>query len=115
MASRNLDVKEILQQLERLPQAARYAVYGGIFVLVIALYWMTMYGGEQKTLNTKRAQLTKLESEIAEVHAIASNLSKFREQRELLQNAWLSVGSPSWPMSCHARNIAAMRTARSLC
>jgi len=85
MASRNLDVKEILQQLERLPQAARYAVYGGIFVLVIALYWMTMYGGEQKTLNTKRAQLTKLESEIAEVHAIASNLSKFREQRELLQ------------------------------
>lgn len=85
MASKSLDVKEILQQLERLPQAARYGVYGGIFVLVIAVYWMTMYSGEQKTLNTKRAQLTKLESEIAEARAIASNLNKFREQRELLQ------------------------------
>ena len=85
MASSNLDVKEILQQLERLPQAARYGVYAGIFVLVVAVYWMTMYGGEQKKLNVKRAQLTKLESEIAEARAIASNLSKFREQRELLE------------------------------
>ena len=85
MASQGIDVNQVLQQIERLPQPARFAVLGGIFALVIGIYWMAFYGGEQKTLNAKRTQLTKLQSEIAEAKAIAANLNKFREQRELLQ------------------------------
>ena len=85
MASQGLDANQILQQIERLPLGARLGLLAGVFVLVIGVYWMAIYGGEREALGAKSAQLTKLQSEIAEARAVASNLNSFREQREILR------------------------------
>ena len=84
MAS-NLDVNQVLQQLERLPQAARLGVFAAVFIVGVGIYWMVLYGGERQKLEVKRTQLTQLESEIAEARAVAANLKSFQEQRELLR------------------------------
>ncbi len=80
-----VDPNQILQQLERLPQPARYGVLVGLCVLVVGLYWMAVYGGQRQQLQVKRTQLTQLQSEIAEARAVAANLKSFEEQRELLR------------------------------
>lgn len=85
MASQGLDANQILQQIERLPFAARMGLLAGAFALVIGIYWMAIYGGERQALAAKRVQLTKIQSEIAESRAVASNLNSFREQREILR------------------------------
>lgn len=84
MASQ-LDANQILQQIERLPFGARLGLLVGVFVLVIGMYWMGIYDGQRQTLEAQRTQLTKLQSEIAESRAVASNLNSFREQREILR------------------------------
>ena len=84
MAS-NIDLNQILQQVERLPQAARLGLVAGVFVALIGIYWAAIYSGERQELETKRTQLTQLTSEIAEARAVASNLKSFQEQRELLK------------------------------
>lgn len=84
MASQ-LDPNQILQQIERLPFGARLGLLAGVFVLVIGMYWMGIYDGQRQTLEAQRTQLTKLQSEIAESRAVASNLNSFREQREILR------------------------------
>jgi type IV pilus assembly protein PilO len=85
VAASGFDLNQILSQIERLPQAARYGLLAGVFVAVIGIYWATIYGGERDQLDAKQAQLTKLQSEIAEARAVASNLKSFQEQRELLR------------------------------
>jgi type IV pilus assembly protein PilO len=80
-----LDPNQILQQIERLPFGARLGLLAGVFVLVIGMYWMGIYDGQRQTLEAQRTQLTKLQSEIAESRAVASNLNSFREQREILR------------------------------
>ena len=84
MASQ-LDANQILQQIERLPFGARLGLLVGVFVLVIGMYWMGIYDGQRSALEAQRTQLTKLQSEIAESRAVASNLNSFREQREILR------------------------------
>ena len=73
-----------MQQIERLPAAGRFGLLVGVFLAVIGLYWFAVYGGERTKLNQKRTQLTKVQSEIAEARAVASNLKSFQEQRDLL-------------------------------
>lgn len=85
MAASGFDAQQVLQQIERLPAAARFGLLVGVFLAVIGLYWVTIYGGERNKLNQKRVQLTKVQSEIAEARAVASNLKSFQEQRELLR------------------------------
>ena len=84
MASQ-LDANQILQQIERLPFGARLGLLVGVFVLGIGMYWMGIYDGQRSALEAQRTQLTKLQSEIAESRAVASNLNSFREQREILR------------------------------
>ena len=74
-----------MQQIERLPAAGRFGLLVGVFLAVIGLYWFAVYGGERTKLNQKRTQLTKVQSEIAEARAVASNLKSFQEQRDLLR------------------------------
>ncbi len=80
-----MDINQILQQLERLPQAARLGILAAVFAAVIGIYWVGFYSGERQKLQAKRSQLTEIQSEIAEARAVASNLKSFQEQRELLR------------------------------
>lgn len=80
-----MDINQILQQLERLPQAARMGILAAVFAAVIGIYWVGFYSGERQKLQAKRSQLTEIQSEIAEARAVASNLKSFQEQRELLR------------------------------
>lgn len=84
MASK-IDLNQILQQVERLPQAARMGLVAGLFVALIGIYWAAIYSGERQALEAKQNQLTQLTSEIAEARAVASNLKSFQEQRGLLK------------------------------
>ncbi len=85
VASSGLDVNQILQQVEKLPTAARLGILGGVVILVITIYWLAIYSGEREVLMAKRVQLTQLQSQIAEARAVASNLKSFQEQREILR------------------------------
>lgn len=84
MAS-SFDVNQILQQVERLPAPARIGIVVGVFAAVIGLYWFAMYGAELNKLQGYRNELTKLQDEIAEARAVASNLKTFEEEREELR------------------------------
>ena len=85
MAMNNLDATQILEQLERLPAVARYGVRAGVALLVFVLYWFTMASSATNRLTLLETQLSKLQNEISEARAVASNLKSFEERREELQ------------------------------
>ena len=85
MAMNNLDANQLLEQLEKLPTAARYGVRAGIAVLVVAIYWFTMAGSANQRLTQLGGQLTEIQNEISEARAVASNLKSFQERSEDLQ------------------------------
>ena len=85
MAMNNLDAAQILEQLERLPAVARYGVRAGVALLVFVLYWFTMASSATNRLTVLETQLSKLQNEISEARAVASNLKSFEERREELQ------------------------------
>ena len=85
MASSGLDFNQILQQVEKLPSAARFGILAGVALLVVAIFWLAIHSGDRQQLEAKRAQLTQLQSEIAEARAVASNLKCFQEQRGILR------------------------------
>jgi type IV pilus assembly protein PilO len=85
MAMQNLDANQLLEQLERLPTVARYGIRAAIAVLVVVIYWFTMAGGANERLTQLEGQLTKIQNEISEARAVASNLKSFQEKREELQ------------------------------
>ena len=39
----NLDAKKILEQIERLPAAARFGVLAGVAAVLVAVYWFTLF------------------------------------------------------------------------
>ena len=81
----DLDLKKLMDQMAKLPPAGRYGVLGGLFVLVLGLYWLTLYGGKQTELRAAQSQLAQVEQEIQSAKSVASNLESFKRQREELQ------------------------------
>jgi len=81
----SIDAKQLLEQLGRAPTAARYAALAGVVAAVVALYWLTLYGGTSKQLAVLERQVTDVETQLVEARAVASNLSSFEEQRAKLQ------------------------------
>jgi len=93
MALSNIDANQVLEQLEKLPAAARHAIRVGVAALVIGLYWFTMAGDANERLNQLQSQLSELQNDISEARAVASNLKSFEKRRAELQgqlNAALS-------------------------
>jgi type IV pilus assembly protein PilO len=80
----NPQVQQVLEQLGKLPMAAKGAIYVALASAIVAVYWFTMGTSEMGMLNTLNLQLTTVQNEISEARAVASNLKTFREQRELL-------------------------------
>lgn len=81
----NLDAKKILEQVERLPAAARFGVLAGIAAVLVAVYWFTLFSSTRENLGRLKTQLTKIEAEIVEARTVASNLKTFEEEQEVLK------------------------------
>ena len=81
----DVDVRKILEKLERLPGAARFGVLGGIAAVIVGIYWFTLFSGERQQLKTLQTQLTGIEAEIVEAKAVAANLNAFKEKQEELR------------------------------
>jgi type IV pilus assembly protein PilO len=83
--SDQLDVMPMLEKMERLPAVQRLAVLGVVFLAVIGIYWFTLYGGKRDEHKILQAQVTTLQTKIAETRSVVSNLKSFQESRERLQ------------------------------
>lgn len=81
----NLDAKKILEQVERLPAAARFGVLAGIAAVLVAVYWFTLFSSTRENLGRLKTQLTEIEAEIVEARTVASNLKTFEEEQEVLK------------------------------
>ena len=79
-----LDPQKLLEKLERLPTPVKLGVLAGLALVVVALYWFTLYGSQRTQLKGLEAQLTTVESQISEAKAMASNLKSFQEEQERL-------------------------------
>ncbi len=83
--SDQLDVGPMLEKMEQLPAAQRYGVLAVVFIAVFGIYWFTLYGGKRDEHSMLRAQVTELQTKIAETRSVVSNLKSFQESRERLQ------------------------------
>jgi type IV pilus assembly protein PilO len=80
-----LNAQQMLEKMERLPKPWRFGMLGLVFLAVLVLYWVTLYGEKRQELSAVERRLTTLEAKINESRAVASNLEKFKEKREELQ------------------------------
>ncbi len=80
-----LNAKQIMERMERLPRAYRFGILGAVFAGVLGIYWLTLYGEKRQEYATEQHKLAALESRINESRAVASNLKTFQQKREQLQ------------------------------
>ena len=80
-----LDAQKLLEQLDQLPPPARYGVYAGVALLVVVVYYFSLYGDAQRKLQVAQSKLATLQGQIAEAKAVAVNLEKFRASGEELR------------------------------
>jgi len=81
----NFDIEKGLEYLGRLPTPARFGIMGGIALVIVALYWLTIFGGQRTVLDGVEEKLAKLEQDIQSAKAVASNLESFKRKREELK------------------------------
>jgi type IV pilus assembly protein PilO len=82
----NLDAQKLLQKLDRLPAPARGGVLAAVALVVIGLYMMLFFGGNQTTLRGLQTRRAKVEQDIQAARAVANNLESFKAKREELGN-----------------------------
>jgi type IV pilus assembly protein PilO len=80
----NFDAQKLLQTFERLPPPARSGVLAGVGLVVVALYMVLFFGGNQTTLHGLQTKRAKLEQDIQSARAVANNLDSFKRKREEL-------------------------------
>jgi type IV pilus assembly protein PilO len=69
-----------LDQIAKLPRAARAGIVFGISLSVAALYYFMWYSGTQTELQQLRVQEAELQRKLGEVRSVASNLEAFEEE-----------------------------------
>ena len=79
------DAQKLLEQLDQLAPPARYGVYAGVALLVVVIYYFSLYGDAQRKLQVAQSQLATLQGQIAEAKSVAVNLEKFRADGEALR------------------------------
>src|SRR5262245_13224832 len=80
----SLDAQKLLQKLDRLPGPARGGVLGLIALVVVAIYFLLFFGGNQTTLHGLQTRRAKVEQDIQAARAVANNLESFKKKREEL-------------------------------
>ena len=76
----NQNVQSRLEQITRLPAAARWAIIGGCAALVLLGYFLLVYRDASTRLEKMRAQEFELQRRLSEVRSVAANLHEFEEE-----------------------------------
>jgi type IV pilus assembly protein PilO len=69
-----------IDQISKLPQAARMGIIFGIAALVAAGYFFGSYQGSHEKLKSLRAKELELQRKLSEVRSIAANISAFEAE-----------------------------------
>jgi type IV pilus assembly protein PilO len=80
----NFDAQKLLQKLDRLPAPMRGGVLAAIALLVIGIYFVLFFGGNQSALHALQTRRAKVEQDIQAARAVANNLESFKKKREEL-------------------------------
>ena len=76
----NQNLLSRLEQLAKLPPAARYGLIGGCAVLVALGYFLLVYRDTSERLDRLQAQEFELQRRLTEVRSVAANLHEFEEE-----------------------------------
>ncbi|MDH3211605.1 MAG: type 4a pilus biogenesis protein PilO [Myxococcales bacterium] len=75
-----------LEQIAKLPPAARAAIVFGVSALVAVAYYFTAYAGNHDELQRLRVNEAELQRKLGEVRSVASNLAAFEEEIAALES-----------------------------
>jgi type IV pilus assembly protein PilO len=81
----NAQLQAKLDQLGKLPKAARIGIVVSISVLIGAGYYFGFYEARSEELDRLHAQELELQRKLSEVRSVAANIAAFEEEIELLQ------------------------------
>jgi type IV pilus assembly protein PilO len=73
-------VQEKIDQVAKLPKAARFGIIGVIAVGIAAGYYFLSYQESAEKLKALRSQEMELQRKLSEVRAIAANISAFQDE-----------------------------------
>jgi len=76
----NQNVQSRLEQITRLPAAARWGLIAGCGVLLVLAYFLMIYRDTSNRLEKMRAQEFELQRRLSEVRSVAANLHDFEEE-----------------------------------
>jgi type IV pilus assembly protein PilO len=76
----NEDLRAKLDQIAKLPGAARAGIVGVIVLLLAGGYFFLVYQDESENLAVLRAQELELQRKLSEVRSIAANIGEFEEE-----------------------------------
>jgi type IV pilus assembly protein PilO len=80
-----------LEQIAKLPKAARFGIIAGIAVLLGAGYYLGIYQSGHEDLRRLRAKELELQRKLSEVRAVASNIGAFEDEITGLENRLTQV------------------------
>jgi type IV pilus assembly protein PilO len=84
-------VQEKLDQIAKLPAAARVGIIAVVAVMILAGYWFMIYQDTARNLEQFHAKELELQRKLSEVRSIAANIDEFEEEIASLQVKLKSV------------------------
>jgi len=76
----NPAVQKQLEQVAKLPTAARAGIAGVLVVLIAAGYYLMLWQGANQQLTQMRTQELELQRKLSEVRSIAANINEFEAE-----------------------------------
>ena len=76
------DVQAKIDQLAKLPKAARLGILAGLCVAIGAGYYFMYYQGARDELRQLRSQELDLQRKLSEVRSVAANIAAFEEDEK---------------------------------
>jgi type IV pilus assembly protein PilO len=84
-------VQEKLDQIAKLPAAARVGIIAAVAVMILGGYWFMIYQDTARNLEQLHAKELELQRKLSEVRSIAANIEEFEEEIASLQVKLKSV------------------------
>ncbi|MFQ5458248.1 MAG: type 4a pilus biogenesis protein PilO, partial [Myxococcota bacterium] len=75
-----------MEKINKLPQNQKVALLAGIAVVLILVYWFTVFTGKREELGASNDQLAQLQVQLAENRTLAADLPRFKEELTRLDN-----------------------------